>query len=246
MGRDDSEMLSAYAPRYQEFSNDGKAMGAYGKRWTHNPGIACKGRCRSSLRVARDLLLKKVEDRRAVVTMFDSGDIVEAERGEWKDIPCTISMQFLAREGALHAQVSMRSNDAWLGVPYDVHCFCQVQALMAAALDLDLGQYTHVVGSMHLYEPNFEKASHAVSGQEVSIVRLMSSPSQEEAEEFFDHGVPPWVVDIEKQFREKNFARLGEVIEGSVGGCWWSEKLAACALKLGAKIEDRYLPRWMR
>ena len=34
-----SPMLTAYAPSYTRFTNDGLAMGAYGHRWLHNPGV---------------------------------------------------------------------------------------------------------------------------------------------------------------------------------------------------------------
>src|SRR2546425_2882007 len=37
-----------------------------------------------------------------------------------RDVPCTISMQFFLRDGRLSALTTMRSNDLWLGVPYDV------------------------------------------------------------------------------------------------------------------------------
>jgi len=40
-----------------------------------------------------------------------------------KDMPCTISCQFMIREDLLHCFVTMRSSDVWLGVPYDVFNF---------------------------------------------------------------------------------------------------------------------------
>ena len=51
----------------------------------------------------------------------------------------------------------MRSNDAWLGLPYDVFCNTQLLKLIADILGVIPGSYTHNVGSMHFYERNFEK-----------------------------------------------------------------------------------------
>jgi thymidylate synthase len=48
----------------------------------------------------------------------------------------------------------MRSNDVWLGMPYDVFCFTGIQMLMAGTIGCQLGTYTHNVGSMHLYDKN--------------------------------------------------------------------------------------------
>jgi thymidylate synthase len=48
----------------------------------------------------------------------------------------------------------MRSNDIWMGFPYDVFSFTAMQCLMAMELGLGIGTYTHIAGSLHLYERN--------------------------------------------------------------------------------------------
>ena len=48
----------------------------------------------------------------------------------------------------------MRSNDLWTGFPYDVFQFTAMQILMSMELGLELGSYTHIAGSLHLYERN--------------------------------------------------------------------------------------------
>ena len=52
----------------------------------------------------------------------------------------------------------MRSNDLWMGFPNDVFQFTCMQIYLAMRLGLDLGTYTHIAGSLHLYERDFEKA----------------------------------------------------------------------------------------
>ena len=51
----------------------------------------------------------------------------------------------------------MRSNDLWMGFPYDVFQFTCLQTLLAMELDVELGTYTHVAGSLHLYERDYAK-----------------------------------------------------------------------------------------
>jgi thymidylate synthase len=90
--------------------------------------------------------------RRAVVTIYDG----RADLGQYtRDIPCTLGAQFLLRDGALHTRVSMRSNDAWLGLPYDLIQFCALHCALAEVFAVAPGRYTHTVGSMHLYEQNW-------------------------------------------------------------------------------------------
>jgi len=152
--RDDVEPLVKVAPQYANFANDGVAKGAYGKRWASNATI-------DQLALAMRLLDEKQNTRQAIVTMWQADDLIESVKGEWRDIPCTISLQFLVRNGDLDLIATMRSNDAWLGLPYDMFCFCEIQVLMAAALNLGVGKYVHQAGSLHVYEKDFAKTMSA-------------------------------------------------------------------------------------
>ncbi len=242
MGRDDTAMMAAYAPRYYEFGNDGQAMGAYGARWRHNPGISSKGGGRSSLQVAYEILKKNPDDRRAVVTMFDSGDAVEAKLGEWRDIPCTMTMQFLLRAGKLNMILSMRSNDVWLGTPYDVFCFTQIQCLMAAALGVEVGVYTHVCGSLHLYDKNDLKAVVALNNGFEKREDRVPMPSHELATEYMETGFPPrWVMSCEEALRMSPQAGI-QMQGSSPRENWWWDLLACCARKLGRNVNA--VPAW--
>ena len=74
----------------------------------------------------------------------------------YRDVPCTLGYRFALREGALHMFTSMRSQDAWLGLPYDVFTFTILHELLAGWLNADLGEYHHLVDSLHLYEQHVD------------------------------------------------------------------------------------------
>lgn len=174
------DMLGAYAPTYKNYTNDGHAMGAYGFRWLNNPGIFLKN-TDGSLITAIELLKTNKDDRRAVVAMWDSGDIHEAARGVWKDIPCTLNLQMLVREGKLNMIATMRSNDHWLGGIYDPFTFCQIQILVASALKLDIGKYYHRAGSYHLYTKNEAALRLYIEGDGVPSEFVSPRPIHDEA-----------------------------------------------------------------
>lgn len=167
----DAAMIEAYAPSYANYTNGGLAMGHYGHRWRMNPGFA-KARGagdeiafwqQSQLHAAVKLLRDKPDTRQAVVSMWDSGDLTQAIRGEWKDVPCTIALQFKGNGiGELDCAAFMRSNDAWKGFPYDVFCFAAIHRAVAASAGLGVGAYTHMVGSMHLYDKDLESAMRVI------------------------------------------------------------------------------------
>jgi thymidylate synthase len=52
----------------------------------------------------------------------------------------------------------MRSNDAYLGLPYDMFQFTQLQLSLARALSVDAGWYRHTALSLHIYVDDIEAA----------------------------------------------------------------------------------------
>jgi thymidylate synthase len=107
-----------------------------------------------------DLLNRDPDSRQAVVTIHDGKqDLLR----QTKDVPCTLALQFMVRNGELCLRVTMRSNDVWLGLPYDVVQFMILQQAMASALQLDVGWYHHSVGSLHLYDRDRLKVELALT-----------------------------------------------------------------------------------
>lgn len=79
-----------------------------------------------------------------------------------KDVPCTLSIQFMIVDNQLDMIVNMRSNDLFKGWCNDIiqfqfiawHVFSQLKMHYQ---NLKLGNYFHNTGSMHVYESDFEK-----------------------------------------------------------------------------------------
>lgn len=111
-----------------------------------------------------ELLKKDPFSRQAVIHIKDVDDYIAHPT---KDVPCTLTLQFLIRDGKLNLIVNMRSNDIWMGFPYDVFNFCALQNKMAMELDIPVGKYIHIAGSLHLYKRNYEerKNSHGNASQ---------------------------------------------------------------------------------
>ena len=146
-GTNDLDFITYYLRKYEEFGEQGIVFGGYGPRL-----FDWKGEDQFSN--VRGLLKRKPHSRRAVIQLFDAKDLAE----EHADVPCTCSLQFMIREGRLDIHVSMRSNDAFVGLAHDVFCFSMLQEIMARDLSVETGRYAHVAGSLHLYEDNLAAA----------------------------------------------------------------------------------------
>jgi thymidylate synthase len=139
-GSDRRDQIEYYIPKYKDFSEtDGTVRGAYGPR--------IFGGARSQYSLIKSLLTSKPWSRQAVIQIFDHRDI----RRKYNDVPCTCTIQFLVRDGLLNLIVSMRSNDAFMGLSHDIFAFTMIQEIMSRDLGLGLGFYKHMVGSLHIY-----------------------------------------------------------------------------------------------
>lgn len=149
-------LIGRIAPSFENFMDDGKLQGAYGPR-------AASGIFR-----AVQTLVADPSSRQAVATIWHTRDPIHRS----KDVPCTTNLQWLIRDGALHAFTTMRSNDVWLGLAYDAFMFCQLQVTLAGILGVGVGRYYHHARSLHLYTrdlPAMSKLTPATRGPVVEV-----------------------------------------------------------------------------
>ncbi len=138
--------IAPWCPAYNQFSDDGVSLsGAYGPRVL------------SQLNWVVATLEHDRNSRQAVMTMWDR------RPARSKDIPCTVSTQFLIRGNLLHLIHDMRSSDIWLGWPYDIFSFSMVALKVILMLretypDLELGNLHFRAGSQHIYHRDLQKA----------------------------------------------------------------------------------------
>jgi len=147
------ETLSVVAGVFDEPLTDAAAPG-----WRRvlvdpsRPEVTAYGpRLHSGMDDVAGLLRKDPTSRQAVAAVWRPTDLLRTG-----DKPCTLFLQFLQRRGALDLYVSMRSQDVWLGVPYDLFMFTQLLLTMAAWLGVTAGRLVHHVTSLHLYERDLE------------------------------------------------------------------------------------------
>jgi thymidylate synthase len=145
-GSGDAEHIEFYVRKYRdEAEPDGTVHAAYGTRL-----FADSGRLATAIATLRS----KRDSRQAVVPLLDADDLLRRSG----HVPCTSTLQFFLRDGLLDLVVSMRSNDAYLGLPHDVFAFTMLQEIVARSVDAELGTYVHMAGSLHLYDEHVESA----------------------------------------------------------------------------------------
>ena len=144
--RRDTKFISKFGSMWSRLTDNGVyANSAYGYLMMNAFGF-------DQINTVINLLRFDPNSRRAVINInIPNPNVIET-----KDEPCTIMLQFLLRDGKLHCTTAMRSNDIYLGFPYDVAFFTEVQKYIADKLHVKYGTYTHFVTSLHVYEKNID------------------------------------------------------------------------------------------
>lgn len=171
-GSDSLQFIQYYAPSYGKYSDDGKTLhGAYGPR--------IKDQIPKIIKV----LKKDKESRRAVLSIYNASDVAK----DSKDIPCTLTLQFLIRSNKLTLVTNMRSNDVYLGLPYDVFNFTMIQEYVATLLNVEVGAYIHIVNSLHVYEKDREKIKRIASNPSSTEIPMRSMLSERVCEKSLEN-----------------------------------------------------------
>lgn len=150
-GDDKVETIAPYSKDISNFSDDGVTFfGAYGPKISDQIEYVVK------------TLVEDPTTRQAVINIWRENP------PKTKDVPCTLSLQFIIRNGYLNCVATMRSSDIWLGHPYDIFNFSALSTAVAIYLreegmGVKLGLLHLNAGSKHLYHRNFEAVQKVIS-----------------------------------------------------------------------------------
>ncbi len=154
-GRNDMEYLARYLGRAQQFSDDQVTWrGGYGPRLRDWRGV-------DQISEIRKLLRSDRESRRAVAVLFDPArDFVDT-----LDVPCNNWLHFLIREGSIHLNVTVRSNDILWGFSgINTFEWSVLHEMMAFWVGARVGQESFFISSLHLYDERNEQADRTLAG----------------------------------------------------------------------------------
>ena len=155
------DAIRLYTSAWDRMSDDEVTVNSnYGHRIQH---AVCEysGEIFDQLKMVEKMLIEHPESRQAVIHIKQARNLVEYPT---KDVNCTVCLQFFIREGKLYMTTYMRSNDLWMGFPNDVFQFTAIQIYLAMRFGCKLGTYTHIAGSLHLYDRDYQTALKNVEG----------------------------------------------------------------------------------
>jgi len=154
-GDNSASFMNFWNPRLPKYAGSSNTYhGAYGYRIKKQFGL-------DQLEAAYLALSANPNTRQVVIEIWDPRIDLPNSKGEpaAADIPCNICSMPKIRNNKLEWFQVMRSNDVFLGMPYNIIQFTTLQEILAGWLDLELGAYYQISDSLHVYTHDLNQYS---------------------------------------------------------------------------------------
>ncbi|HYJ38455.1 MAG TPA: thymidylate synthase [Chitinophagaceae bacterium] len=155
---------------WDEWANEEGELGpVYGKQWRSWEGTDGK-----TVDQISDLIRQiktNPDSRRLIVSAWNV-----AELPKMALMPCHIIFQFYVAEGKLSCQLYQRSADVFLGVPFNIASYALLTMMVAQVCDLQLGEFIHSFGDVHLYNNHLDQAKLQLTRKPFTLPTMKLNP----------------------------------------------------------------------
>jgi thymidylate synthase len=155
---------------WDEWANaEGELGPVYGVQWRSWP--APDGRVIDQFGDVLKELKARPDSRRLVVSAWNVADLPKMALQ-----PCHALFQFYVADGKLSCQLYQRSADVFLGVPFNIASYALLTHMVAQVSGLQVGDFVHTFGDVHLYLNHLEQADLQLSREARPFPRLVLNP----------------------------------------------------------------------
>ncbi len=149
---------------------DGNLGPVYGKQWR---SWECRdGRTIDQISEVIETIKKSPDSRRMIVNAWNVADLPEMKLS-----PCHCLFQFYVANGKLSCQLYQRSADSFLGVPFNIASYALLTMMIAQVCDLEVGDFIHTFGDLHLYSNHIEQAKLQLSRTPRTLPTMQINPN---------------------------------------------------------------------
>jgi len=148
----------------------------YGKQWRR--WETADGRVIDQISRVVDLIKTNPDSRRIIVNAWNVGELDQMAL-----TPCHCLFQFYVADGKLSCLLYQRSADSFLGVPFNIASYALLTMMMAQVCDLEVGEFVHHFGDVHLYSNHLDQAALQLTREPRSLPTLKINP---EVKSIFD------------------------------------------------------------
>lgn len=150
--------------------SEGELGPVYGKQWRHWEGK--NGQVVDQIASLVQEIKNNPDSRRLIVSAWNV-----AELPQMALMPCHSLFQFYVADGRLSCQLYQRSADVFLGVPFNIASYALLTHMIAQVCQLELGDFVHTFGDVHIYSNHFEQVKLQLSRQPFPLPTLQLNPA---------------------------------------------------------------------
>jgi thymidylate synthase len=163
---------------WDEWADENGDLGpVYGSQWRSWP--APDGRHIDQLANVVESIRSKPDSRRHIVSAWNPAEVDQMALP-----PCHCLFQFYVANGKLSCQLYQRSADTFLGVPFNIASYALLTHMVAQVCDLEVGDFVHTFGDVHLYANHFEQARLQLTREPRPLPTLAINPDRKRLEDF--------------------------------------------------------------
>jgi thymidylate synthase len=142
---------------WDEWADEHGELGpVYGKQWRSWTGP--DGKVHDQISDLIKQIKENPDSRRLIVSAWNVGELSQMAL-----MPCHSLFQFYVADGKLSCQLYQRSADVFLGVPFNIASYALFTMMIAQVCNLELGDFVHSFGDVHLYNNHIEQATLQLS-----------------------------------------------------------------------------------
>lgn len=155
---------------WNEWADENGDLGpVYGAQWRSWKGA--DGKVVDQLSDVIEQIKKNSDSRRLIVSAWNVAEIPNMALA-----PCHALFQFYVADGKLSLQLYQRSADVFLGVPFNIASYALLLMMAAQVTGLEVGDYVHTFGDVHIYNNHFEQVRKQLSREPRPLPTMKLNP----------------------------------------------------------------------
>jgi len=165
---------------WNEWATETGELGpVYGAQWRNWQGV--EGESYDQVSALIEGIKNNPDSRRHIISGWNVADLPDesktpqenAANGKMALPPCHLLYQWYVADGKLSGSLYIRSNDLFLGNPYNTCSLAIFTHMIAQQCDLDVGEIIISIGDCHLYSNHFEQAKTQLQREPKALPQLI-------------------------------------------------------------------------